>query len=527
MAWTLTKKPEAAEYSNGKTLSLRAYQRALHLAANQLVLEFSIMRHLRRLRALGAPLHLVSIRAIMVAAIEKDQPHLFDRLMPDGSEFHCSDSFVRKFLRNKMEWSQRASTRAAQKIPANHPELLMAAFLCEAMAVRDHAIPAELCVNTDQTQIVYQQGTKTTWDEKGAKQVATVGQEEKRAFTLVPSISRSGDKLPFQAIFSGKTDASLPRLGSRGYREAEGLGFKLEPSINGSYWSTHKTMLKLVDDIIAPYFERRKAELGLPATQCSIWAIDLWSVQRSEAFRTEMKRRHPTIIILYIPGGCTGLYQPLDVGIQRPLKQSMRHSCHKDVVAEATALLKHKEGEDEVDFSLIKLDTTQPTLRNRCIGWMVDAYHAINKELVLKAWELCAAGPFNRSQASLASPAALAALRDLPNTNPTLHAELNGLSTPAEDVVQKNLFSKNEESYDYNDESDVPVDIVIGYVMLRGLDALPTGFAVAEDGGIVRNGTAEDTEVDVAADDLPLAVRRPKRVLQANTSYSGKEWERS
>ncbi|KAJ6510462.1 hypothetical protein C8R45DRAFT_764627, partial [Mycena sanguinolenta] len=50
-----------------------------------------IMRHFRALRALGAPLHLVTIRGFMVAAIQKEQPHLFDRVMPDGSEFRCSD----------------------------------------------------------------------------------------------------------------------------------------------------------------------------------------------------------------------------------------------------------------------------------------------------------------------------------------------------------------------------------------------------------------------------------------------------
>ncbi|KAF8202589.1 hypothetical protein K438DRAFT_2102020, partial [Mycena galopus ATCC 62051] len=140
----------------------------------------------------------------MVANIEQEQPHLFSRVMPDGSKFRCSDSFVRKFLRNKMEWSQRAATRAAQKLPPNHEELLMAAFLREAMVIRDHAIPAELCVNTDQTQVVYRQGTNTTWNERGVKQVATVGQEEKRAFTGVPSISRAGSLLAIQAIFLGK-----------------------------------------------------------------------------------------------------------------------------------------------------------------------------------------------------------------------------------------------------------------------------------------------------------------------------------
>ncbi|KAJ7145195.1 hypothetical protein C8R43DRAFT_844471, partial [Mycena crocata] len=144
----------------------------------------------------------------MVALIKKEQPHIFSREAIDGSHFRCSDSFVRKFLRDTMGWSQRTATRAAQKIPPNHEEILTAAFLREAIMTRDYAIPAELCVNTDQTQIIYQQGAKSTWNKKGEKQIATMGQEEKRAFTFVPSISRSGVMLPGQAVFAGKTPLS-------------------------------------------------------------------------------------------------------------------------------------------------------------------------------------------------------------------------------------------------------------------------------------------------------------------------------
>jgi hypothetical protein len=86
------------------------------------------------------------------------------------------------------------------------------------------------------------------------------------------------------------------------------------------------------------------------------------------AFLKEMKGKHPNIIIIFVPGGYTGVWQPLDVGIQRPMKLSMKRSAHKDIVDEATALLKPKEGEDEVDYRLIKLDTTIGTLCNRCIG---------------------------------------------------------------------------------------------------------------------------------------------------------------
>ncbi|KAF8171213.1 hypothetical protein K438DRAFT_1536029, partial [Mycena galopus ATCC 62051] len=141
----------------------------------------------------------------MVAHIQHGAPHLFERSMgSDGSKFRCSESFVRRFLRNTLGWSERRATKAAQKLPANYEKILDDAFLREAYVIRDYAVPAALRVNTDQTQLVYQQGSGTTWNERGAKQVATVGQEEKRAFTLVPSISASGVLLPMQSVFGGK-----------------------------------------------------------------------------------------------------------------------------------------------------------------------------------------------------------------------------------------------------------------------------------------------------------------------------------
>ena len=110
------------------------------------------------------------------------------------------------------------------------------------------------------------------------------------------------------------------------YAEAEKCGFKFEPSHSTTYWSTQAMIQSLVNDIIAPYFNRKKEELGLPSKQCSLWMIDCWLVHKSKEFCDWIKKTHPTIIISYIPGGCTGVWQPLDVGIQRVLKQSMKRS---------------------------------------------------------------------------------------------------------------------------------------------------------------------------------------------------------
>ncbi|KAJ6615663.1 hypothetical protein B0H10DRAFT_2255135 [Mycena sp. CBHHK59/15] len=207
----------------------------------------------------------------------------------------------------------------------------------------------------------------------------------------------------------------------------------------------------------------------------------------------------------------------------------MKCSSHRDVVDEATALLNPDEADDNatIDPTLLKLDTTLPVLRNRCIGWMVDAFHTCNnKELILKAYELCSVGPFNCSHASLTSTAALAALRDLPKTNCALHCELTGEAEAREEIVNEDLFAENEEDLTYNDESDVPIEVLINHVTSGGVAPLPDGFVVGEDGDLARNGAAEDPELDVVADDLLLAVRRPKRATKAPTQYGGDEmWE--
>jgi hypothetical protein len=81
-------------------------------------------------------------------------------------------------------------------------------------------------------------------------------------------------------------------------------------------------MKDFVNRILAPYFDKKKAELNLPPSQKSLWTIDVWSVHRSKEFRGWMRTNHPIIILDFVPGGCTSIAQPCDVGIQRLFKLS-------------------------------------------------------------------------------------------------------------------------------------------------------------------------------------------------------------
>ncbi|THU96552.1 hypothetical protein K435DRAFT_664194 [Dendrothele bispora CBS 962.96] len=308
----------------------------------------------------------------MVAILTEEAPDIFEKEVGRQKlKFRCSDDFVLQYLHKRLGWSLRSGTRAAQKLPENYKELLTEAFLREATVIRDYQIPSSLRVNTNQTQSVLQPGTGTTWNKKGERQVDIAGKDEKRAFTLVPSISASGEALPMQAIYRGQTLQSCPSKGAAAYREAKELGFLLEPSCTDTYWSTIETMKSLVNKIIAPYFESKKAELTELSdkerkNQFSLWKIDCWSVHRSEEFLTWMKVTHPSIIILFVPGSCTGLFQPLDVGIQRILKLSIKRIAHRDVVEEVLQSLKKQK--DKETSTLVKIDVLMPTLRDRSLG---------------------------------------------------------------------------------------------------------------------------------------------------------------
>ena len=82
-----------------------------------------------------------------------------------------------------------------------------------------------------------------------------------------------------------------------------------------------------------------------------------------------MKKKHPTIIV---PGGCIGVFRPLNVGIQRILKLSMKRFAHRDIVDEVCAQI-------DPGITDFKVDT------NRSMGCVVNAIRDIkHKDLNLK-----------------------------------------------------------------------------------------------------------------------------------------------
>ena len=155
----------------------------------------------------------------------------------------------------------------------------------------------------------------------------------------------------------------------------------LEFSGTSTYWSNLAKMKSFVTLILDPYFEEKKGELGLPSTQKALWQIDVWSVHRSLEFRNWMSANYSYIILDFVPGGCTGLHQPCDVGIQRPFKQSIKRSYHEGIVEDMLEQIDN-------DLPIALVDKRLKTVCDRSVIWLWNTYNSINnKDLVKKVGE--------------------------------------------------------------------------------------------------------------------------------------------
>jgi hypothetical protein len=257
----------------------------------------------------------------------------------------------------------RKATKAAQKLPADAEDQCENAFLRRAWTIKDHRIPAELVINADQTGVVYLPGSRMTYAPRGSKQVGLIGNEEKRAFTTLLGVSAAGNLLPPHCVYEGKTSRSTPSEFATSRKECDNANFRFVFSgKTGNHWSNQKTMREWADDVLAPYLAQKKAELGLPPSQKALLTWDVWAVHRSAELGDWMRENHPNILIDFVPGGCTSVGQPLDVGLNRPFKHAVKVAYHSWLVD--TLLQQRRDGEK------MDLDTGLPVLRDSSVGWI-------------------------------------------------------------------------------------------------------------------------------------------------------------
>ena len=133
--------------------------------------------------------------------------------------------------------------KAARKLPHDFQEAKQAILQRVKNEVETWNISRGLIINWDQTGSKLVPVSEWTIERVGTKQVAIIGQENKREVTVLISITASGGLLPFLAIYQRKTVGCHAKV-----------TFPNDWNItqSDSHWSTEPTMLEFIDKVIVP-----------------------------------------------------------------------------------------------------------------------------------------------------------------------------------------------------------------------------------------------------------------------------------
>ncbi|OSC97296.1 hypothetical protein PYCCODRAFT_1377428 [Trametes coccinea BRFM310] len=234
--------------------------------------------------------------------------HKAPELLAPTSKFKLSSSWVHRFVQDVMQWSSRKGTRAARKVPPNSAELCELAFLRLVFAIALHGIKPSMIINADQAGILLMPSGKQTYEVRGSKDVTVHAHDEKRQMTVVVASSLDGQMLPFQSVWGGSTEASLPSKQAPRRDEADQLGFTYAHG-DTRHWSSKETTKKWVIEILIPFLDaQREKDPALNGDSKAILLIDVWPVhiakKSPDDFLPWMKATYKNIIVIFIPGGC-------------------------------------------------------------------------------------------------------------------------------------------------------------------------------------------------------------------------------
>ena len=170
-----------------------------------------------------------------------------------------------------------------------------------------------MIVNFDQTGTKMVPVSNWTLEIQETKQIDMVGWDDKREVTALLAETLSGELLPPQIIYAGKTARCHPSVNVP-------AGWDVTHSPN--HWSTRETMLEYVDTILSPRMTKRREQLHLEPDAFGLCILDVFAAHRCADFLAKLEAHH--IKCVFVPPGCTGQLQPLDVSTNERFKGHLK-----------------------------------------------------------------------------------------------------------------------------------------------------------------------------------------------------------
>ena len=185
--------------------------------------------------------------SIAIGVVKANNPNL---LKEYGGDLVLTDKWARGVL-EKLTWSKHKGTTGKLNPPP--PQFLDEEnFTFQrniSTLISEHDIPPSLIINIDQTPLSYVNTGKYTFSFKGAKNIPIKSVDDKRQITATFAVSCTGEFLPIQLIYAGKTEQSRPK-------------YSFSPSFSVTFtenhWSNTDKSVEFFKEIIFPYLKDTK-----------------------------------------------------------------------------------------------------------------------------------------------------------------------------------------------------------------------------------------------------------------------------
>ena len=237
-----------------------------------------------------------------------------------------------------------------------------------------HSIPDDLIINFDQTPLPYVVTGNSTLNEKGAKSAPLQGKGKKKQITGTLAVSITGDFLPMQLIYEGKTPRCLTK----------DVGFPKEFNVifTPYHWSNEEKSKQLLDNVIFPYLKKKKHDLGLPGDQKSLLICDVFTGQTTKNIKEYIEEND--CAIAFVPNNMTHYFQPLDLTVNAVAKHFLKDKFELWYANEVKKQLGEETEVYEIDIPL-KLSILKPTHGR----WLLGFYDHLrnNKEIIINSFK--------------------------------------------------------------------------------------------------------------------------------------------
>ena len=224
-------------------------------------------------------------------------------------------------------------------------------------------------LNMDQTPIYFCMTRKRTLEVVGVKivHIRTSTNDTKRA-TVAVTIAADGTVLPSVIVFKGK------RNGRIATREFSTYPTTHHYHCQDSAWMDETVMLAWVDEVLKPYVA------NAPEHIIPILILDSYRCHMMASVVTKIQELG--IEVKHIPGGCTSLCQPVDVGFNKPFKDRVRRQWLSWMIAEGvihgtTSPPTRRDVATWVDWAMAEMKSAVGIVRN---AWLKTGYEWFPKE---------------------------------------------------------------------------------------------------------------------------------------------------